>query len=90
MIPAEKNSKRTVFCLFGISWVMLAQIIDLFTSWMGGFGKSHSALVWGAVPHCVMWLLWRECNNRVFERVKRLLQWILNPNFLGLCLSGCL
>jgi hypothetical protein len=67
MIPAEKNSKRTVFCLFGISWVMLSQIIDLFTSWMGGFGKSRSALVWGAVPHCVMWLLWRERNNRVFE-----------------------
>jgi hypothetical protein len=46
---------------------MPAWIIDLFISWMGRFGKSHSALVWGAAPHCVMWLLWRERNNRVFE-----------------------
>jgi hypothetical protein len=56
-----------VFCLFGISWVMPARVVDLLSSWMGGFGKSRSALVWGAVPHCVMWLLWRERNNRVFE-----------------------
>ena len=56
-----------VFCLFGISWVMLARIIDLFTSWMGGFSKCCLALVWGAVPHCVMWLLWCERNNCVFE-----------------------
>ena len=55
------------FSLFGISWVMPAQITDLLTSWMGGFGKSRAALVWGEVPHCVMWLLWHECNHRVFE-----------------------
>ena len=46
---------------------MLARIIDLLTSWMGGFGKSRAALVWGEVLHCVMWLLWHERNNRVFE-----------------------
>uniref|UniRef100_A0A2N9IHQ9 Reverse transcriptase zinc-binding domain-containing protein n=1 Tax=Fagus sylvatica TaxID=28930 RepID=A0A2N9IHQ9_FAGSY len=45
----------------------MAWIIDLFISWTGGFGKSRSALVWGAAPHCVKWLLWRERNNRVFE-----------------------
>ncbi len=55
------------FSLFGISWVMPAQITDLLTSWMGGFAKSRAALVWGEVPHCVMWLLWREHNHRVFE-----------------------
>ena len=46
---------------------MPAQITDLLASWMGGFGKSHAALVWGEVPHCIMWLLWRERNQRVFE-----------------------
>ena len=61
------KKKKNVLGLFGISWVMLARIIDLFTSWMGGFSKCRLALVWGAVLHCVMWLLWRERNNRVFE-----------------------
>uniref|UniRef100_A0A2N9GD08 Agenet domain-containing protein n=1 Tax=Fagus sylvatica TaxID=28930 RepID=A0A2N9GD08_FAGSY len=40
---------------------------DLLAGWMGGFGKSRSALVWGAVPHCVLWVLSREQNNRIFE-----------------------
>ena len=40
---------------------------DLLAGWMGDFGKSRSALVWGAVPHCVLWVLWREQNNRIFE-----------------------
>ena len=78
-----------VFCLFGISWVMPTQVIDLLASWMGGFSKSCLALVWGAVPHCVMRLLWREHNNRLL-RDKRLLHWILNPNFLRTLLSRCL
>ncbi|GMY13000.1 serine/threonine-protein kinase ATM-like [Fagus crenata] len=30
-----------VFCLFGISWVMPARVVDLLSSWMGGFGKSR-------------------------------------------------
>ena len=42
-------------------------VLSFLFIWMGGFGKSRSALVWGAVPHCVMWLLWRERNKRVFE-----------------------
>ena len=46
---------------------MPAKITDLLTSWMRGFGKSRAALVWGEVPHCVLWLLWRERNHRVFE-----------------------
>ena len=83
-----------VFCLFGISWVMLARVVDLLACWMGDFGKSQSALVWGAVPHCVMWLLWREWNNRVFEGIevtsmelksrvfRTLFEWMSNPTSL--------
>ena len=62
-----KLSGLSYFLYFGISWVMPAQITNLLTSWMGGFGKSRAALVWGEVPHCVIWLLWREHNHRVFE-----------------------
>jgi hypothetical protein len=77
-----------VFCLFGISWVMPARVIDLLTSWMGGFGKSRLAFVWGVVPHCVMWLLWRERNNRVFEG-QEITSLDLKFKFLR-TLSGCL
>jgi hypothetical protein len=83
-----------VFCLFGISWVMLDKVVDLLACWKGDFGKSQLALVWGAVPHCVMWLLWRERNNCVFEGVEttsldlksRVIQtlfvWMRNPTNL--------
>ena len=27
-----------VFCLFGIHWVMLQKVIELFKSWQGKFG----------------------------------------------------
>ena len=47
---------------------MPAGVIDLLASWIGCFGKCRSALVWGAILHCVMWVIWRECNTRVFER----------------------
>ena len=23
--------------------------------------------VWGAIPLCFMWIIWRECNNHMFE-----------------------
>ena len=38
---------------------------------MGSFCKSQHAGVWGAVPLCVMWVLWRERNLRVFEGQER-------------------
>ena len=61
-----------VFCLFAISWVMPAGVKDLMTSWMGAFKKVRQAGISGAVPHCLMWLLWRECNQQTFEGVERL------------------
>ena len=78
-----------VFCLFGISWVMPLRVLDLLSSWRGNLGKSSSAVVWGAVPHCVMWVL---CVSViiVYLRAVRLHPWRLNQDFLGLCLSGCL
>ena len=38
---------------------------------MWSFCKSHHAEVWGAVPLCVMWVLWRKRNLRVFEGQER-------------------
>ena len=27
----------------------------------------HSSNVWNLAPHCVMWIIWRERNNCIFE-----------------------
>uniref|UniRef100_A0A2N9J3Z4 Helicase C-terminal domain-containing protein n=1 Tax=Fagus sylvatica TaxID=28930 RepID=A0A2N9J3Z4_FAGSY len=34
---------------------------------MGDFQKTLQAGIWGAGPRCIMWLLWRERNQRSFE-----------------------
>jgi hypothetical protein len=60
-----------VFCLFGVVWVMPRSVVEVMASWMGSFRKSSHADVWGAVPLCVMWVLWRERNLRVFEGQER-------------------
>ena len=51
---------------FGVSWVLPKRVIDLLASWRNWLGK-HSSYVWNLVPHCVMWIIWRERNNRIFE-----------------------
>lgn len=54
-----------VFCLFGVSWVMPSR--DAFAGllerelFQEGFG-----CYWSAVSLCLMWMLWRERNRRVF------------------------
>uniref|UniRef100_A0A2N9I8S1 Reverse transcriptase domain-containing protein n=1 Tax=Fagus sylvatica TaxID=28930 RepID=A0A2N9I8S1_FAGSY len=46
-------------------------VVEVMASWMGSFRKSSHADVWGAVPLCVMWVLWCERNLRVFEGQER-------------------
>ncbi len=60
-----------VFCLFGVVWVMPGSVVEVLASWMGCFRKSLHADVWGAAPLCVMWVIWRERNLRVFEGQER-------------------
>ena len=68
---AAQSLWSMVFCLFGVVWVMPSSVVEVMASWMGSFRKSHHAEVWGAVPLCVMWVLWRERNLRVFEGQER-------------------
>ena len=46
--------------------VLLKKVIDLLESWRNWLGK-HSLNIWNLLPHCVMWIIWRGRNNRIFE-----------------------
>ena len=52
--------------LFGINWVMLDSVVDLFFCWYHWLGK-HSSNIWNLVPSCLMWTIWTEWNRRSFQ-----------------------
>ena len=56
-----------VFALFNIHWVVPRRVIDLFECWQGRLGRHQNFVIWRAIPHCLMWCLWRERNARTFE-----------------------
>jgi hypothetical protein len=60
-----------VFGLFGVYWVMPNSIVELIECWQGSFGKHRNYSIWHAVPHCLMWSIWRERYGRCFEDCER-------------------
>ena len=62
-----------VWSLFGVTWVMPQSVADLFASWQGPFGRQCNIDLWRAVPHCVLWCLWRETNSTCFKGTERLI-----------------
>jgi hypothetical protein len=65
--PYAKELWDMIFALFGIHWVMPKRVIDLFNCWQGSLGRHQNFVIWKAIPHCLMWCLWRERNARTFE-----------------------
>lgn len=33
----------------------------------GGFGSHRAAIIWGAIPLCLWWILWSKHNHQTFE-----------------------
>jgi hypothetical protein len=60
----------TFFARFGLCWVMPCSIKELLASWWT-VGRTRSTVVWKMVPHCILWCIWREQNNRCFEGLSR-------------------
>ena len=56
-----------VFSLFGVHWVMPCHVVDLLASWSYKCSRRKSLVIWGMIPHCIMWGVWRERNARTFE-----------------------
>jgi hypothetical protein len=67
IVTYAKELWDMVFVLFGISWVMPRRVIEMFACWLGKMGKHQVHIIWRAVPHCLMWCLWKERNRRIFE-----------------------
>ena len=62
--------------LFGIYWVMPKTLVELLACRQGKFGRHRNGVIWMAVPHCLMWCIWRERNNRSFEDSKRTMAYL--------------
>ena len=60
-----------VSTLFGIHWIMSKTVVELLACWQGKFGRHRNAAIWMVVPHCLMWCIWQERNNRHFEDLER-------------------
>ena len=69
--PIVTKLWSVVFILFGIHWVMPRTVVDQLACWQGKLGRHHNEAVWKAVPHCSMWCIWWERNNRSFEDLER-------------------
>jgi hypothetical protein len=52
--------------LFGVSWVMPSNILELVQCWkMQGQSQSNEA-IWKVIPTLLMWSIWRERNRCLF------------------------
>ena len=59
-----------VFRIFGISWVLSCTVRDFLFSWWNWLGK-HSSYIWNLVLLCLMWCIWKERNQQMFEDLDR-------------------
>ena len=75
--------------MFGVQWVMPRRVIDLFTRGQGRLGQLLNSAIWRAIPHCLMWCIWRKHNAWTFERCEQSALELKLQSFIALCLIGC-
>ena len=85
--PVAKELWDAVLHLFELHWVMPRRAKEQIEGWYGGLSK-HRPRNWNAVPHCLMWILWRERNFRTFEDSKTITA-DLSCSYFEHYLSGC-
>ncbi|KAI8556591.1 hypothetical protein RHMOL_Rhmol05G0266100 [Rhododendron molle] len=60
-----------VLSWFGIQWTVSKNVMEFLIARRGvRMGKRRKSL-WAMIPLCLMWVLWRERNSRVFEGVEK-------------------
>ena len=55
---------------------MPKMVVELLVCWQGNFRRHCNCAIWMAVPHCLMWCIWRERNNQSFEDFERTLPYL--------------
>jgi len=43
------------------------EVIELFESWLGKFGRHRNIGYWRLMLHCLIWCIWSDRNARCFE-----------------------
>ena len=69
--PLACELRTMVLVMFGKTWVMPRDVVDLLCCWKGIRGNSEAGKIWKMVPHCLMWCLWQERNDRTFNAKER-------------------
>uniref|UniRef100_A0A2N9HQK9 Reverse transcriptase zinc-binding domain-containing protein n=1 Tax=Fagus sylvatica TaxID=28930 RepID=A0A2N9HQK9_FAGSY len=69
--------------MFGVSWVMPRDVVDLLSCWSGNVGKGDAGVIWRVIPHCLMWCLWGERNARTFVEELEGYTTLSNVVFMG-------
>ena len=60
-----------IFSLFDVQWVLHSSIKRNLIGWHGAFVSKRKEKAWRAAPLCLMWTLWKERNERVFNETER-------------------
>ena len=50
--------------------MMQTTVVSLLFAWENFLGLHYSS-IWNMVPACLMWLIWKERNTRIFEDVEK-------------------
>ena len=60
-----------LFSLFDVQWVLHSSIKRNLIAWHGAFVSKRKEKAWRAAPLCLMWTLWKERNERLFNDTER-------------------
>ena len=69
--PVSQELWNMVCSLFGVHWVMPHSVVELLACWSNKFNRLRSKALWRMVPHCFMWVIWRERNIGTFDGNER-------------------
>ena len=69
--PISQELWNMLCFLFGVHWVMPRSLVELIATWSQKFHKPKTKVLWSMIPHCLMWVIWRERNTRTFEGDER-------------------
>ena len=69
--PVAQELWNIMCSLFGVHWVMPRSVVEFLASWSGKFNRLRSKVLWRMIPHCLMWVIWRERNTWTFDGNER-------------------